>query len=626
MATFTPESAGATDVVDSDPAPVFTMGEFRILERIAGQDLSGPLAARFSSVAPPADRRFLRGIDVSALYRGRAYRPLFLTDEAGHRVGENLLTQIAQAATQGLDPARYRADAIKALLETLPAIEERREWWRIFKSESPDLGSPDSLALLDALLADRYLALGYDLRFGELDGPPRAKPAEPVKGKAATAVPLPESLAVAAVASDTLLTRLSAGAPPPVTDWAPAHEQYALLRQALKDYRRVARNGGWPAVDAVTKTIRPGAEDRRVAQARARLDAEDALLAGRDVPPPPPNAARFDTTLASRLRAFQERHCLEPDGSLGKLTVEELAVPADARVRQIELTLARWRMGPGTEPEPRVEVNTPSMTLNVWNGGRSIWTTRTVVGSGKQSAAWLGKTSKAQTPELYDEIETIEVNPFWYIPEIIIRTELMQKEKRKPGFLDRGGYEWYDPSTGKSGGLASEIPEEDWANPAKRLRLRQRAGGGNSLGRIKFLFHNAFAVYLHDTPDKHYFKKARRNFSHGCVRVQNPAALAETLLTFTTAKRPEKPVEQLMKSSARKVLEMKPPLPIHLLYRTVWVQPDGRIDFLPDLYKWDAELAARLWPTEQPLAGTEAAATGGGAVRRAPSGSTGRKN
>lgn len=555
---------------------------------------------------------------MAALYQARRFRPLFLTDDAGHKIGENLLTQIGQSATQGLDPARYRLEPLKALLDGLPRLEEKKEWWSMFKSTDPPPGLADSLALLDALLVDRYLALGYDLRFGELDGPARPK-------AAAGAVPT-DSAAVTPALSDTLIVRLSTDSPPPVTAWAPTHEQYAFLRQALKDYRRVARNGGWPTVEPVSKTIRLGATDRRVAQARARIDAEDALLAGRPAPPPPLHADHFDTTLVTRIRAFQRRHCIEPDGTLGKMTAEELAVPVEKRVRQVEVTLARWRIGPGAEPEPRVEVNTPSMTLNVRNGGRSIWTTRTVVGSGKQSAAWLGKTSQAQTPELYDEIETIEINPFWYIPEIIIRTELLQKEKRKPGFLDRGGYEWYDPSTGKSGGLASQIPEEDWKNPGKKLRLRQRSGGGNSLGRIKFLFHNAYAVYLHDTPDKHYFKRTRRNFSHGCVRVQNPAALAETLLTFTTAKRPEEPVEQLMKRSARKVLYMKPPLPIHLLYRTVWVEPDGRVDFLPDLYKWDADLAARLWPTQQPLAGTEAAAPSDDKLRQAPAGSPGRKN
>ncbi len=128
-------------------------------------------------------------------------------------------------------------------------------------------------------------------------------------------------------------------------------------------------------------------------------------------------------------------------------------------------------------------------------------------------------------------------------------------------------------------------------NPRKRLWLRQKQGAGNSLGRIKFIFHNAFGVYLHDTPEKQYFKRTRRNFSHGCVRLENPAALAESLMTMTMSKRPKKPVAELMKGSAHEVYYMTPHMPIHLLYRTAWMEADGSVDFLPDIYGWDDELA-----------------------------------
>lgn len=626
---------GDPTATDSAPPAGLKLGDFRLLSRVPAADLTAALERQWQgttlATGPAPAGRWLQANALGAVYRARGFRPLFLGDEFTHRLAENLLTQIDLASSHALNPARYRLGELSATLGRLPAVVEKKQWWEQLLGEKPPVpGQADSLALVDALLADRYLQFGYDLRFGELDGPPRPAPkAEPrPAGKTAA----PESTLAAAppappALADTLILRLSSGNPPPVAAWAPTHPQYAQLRQALDDYRRVVKAGGWPAVDAVSATIKPGATDRRVAQVRARLDAELAALTGQPAPAPPLHPDHFDTTLAARIRVFQRHHQLEPDGTLGKLTAQEMGVTAEKRLRQIEINLTRWRIGPPQEPETRVEVNTPAMTLNFWKEGRMVLTSRTVVGSGKQSAAWLGKTAHAQTPELYDEIETIEINPYWYIPEIIIRTELLRKEKSKPGFLDRGGYEWYNPSTGKSGGNASEIPEEDWSNPRKRLWLRQKQGAGNSLGRIKFIFHNAYGVYLHDTPDKQYFKRVRRNFSHGCVRLQNPAVLAESLLTMTTARRPTKPVADLMKGSAHQTFHMTPPMPIHLLYRTVWMESDGTVDFLPDIYGWDDELAARIWPEQMPLArGADARDDGSSRVREAPTAPPSRGN
>ncbi|TPW14892.1 MAG: peptidoglycan binding domain-containing protein, partial [bacterium] len=379
--------------------------------------------------------------------------------------------------------------------------------------------------------------------------------------------------------------------PPPIGAWEPAHPQYRRLVGALSLYRKVAEAGGWPGIEAGGK-IQKGERNRRVAQIRARLDAEDRLLRQFGGTPTDSLGATavadpelFDAGLKKRVADFQAFHALENDGVAGKGTLAEMNITAADRARQIERTLDRWRQGPGLAPDHRVEVVIPGMWLDLYQDGNPVLTLKTVVGSGHESAEWKGETSVAQTPELVDEIERIEVNPKWHIPEIIIRTELLAKEKKSPGFLDKGGYEWYQPGTGKFG-PASELPDSIWTGK-KRLFLRQRSGDANALGKMKFLFPNPYAVYLHDTPDKKYFNRARRAFSHGCVRVENPSALAESLIAHTTTK-PPRTLTDLLRTGKLHTINMTPAVPIHLLYRTTWVLPDGRVRFLGDLYGWDA--------------------------------------
>lgn len=506
---------------------------------------------------------------LAQVYRGRQYQPIFVGSAEELKRGDALVRELRESGSHGLSTSRYRLEELETLLGGLP--RDAAPWWaQWFRRKDPRAAR--SLARLELILSDRYLAFASDLN--NSSAPSRRPETE-------------------GAPADTLVASLVSSNLPPVESWAPTHPQYEALLAARETYRRIATGGGWPAVDA-GETLKPGGRDPRVVQLRARLNAEAAALPG-SAPgglEPAGDPMLFEPILEKRVREFQARNGLDVDGAVGKGTLAELNVSAADRLRQIEITQARWREGPRREPPHRVEVNIPGMTVYFFHDGEPRLALKTVVGSGRESGAWKGKTSKAETPELVDVIETIEVNPRWYIPEIIVRTELLAKERRKPGYLDRGGYEWYDPKTGAHG-PASSIPESDWGDPTKRLNLRQKSGGQNSLGRIKFVFHNRYAVYLHDTPEKHLFKKGRRNFSHGCVRVETPAVLAESLLAYSSRKA-KKPIEEMMADTARVVITLKPPVPIHLVYRTVWVQDDGAVSFFPDLYGSDPEAARKL--------------------------------
>lgn len=495
-------------------------------------------------------------------YRRNEHRPIFVGSAAGLARGDDLLISLRGVAAEGLLPTRYQLEPLEAALTQV--AESRLNWWERLAAMGKPAGQAEALAVVDRLLTDRYLALAADRR----------------------GILVSDSSSV-----DSLIGLVAAAPPPPIGAWTPAHPQYERLMSALALYRRMAEAGGWPLIDGGEK-LQKGHRGHRVEQIRARLDAEHRLLRQFGGVPidsladmPAPDPALFDANLKVRVAAFQASHAQENDGVAGKGTIAEMNITAAERVRQIERNLERWRQGPGESPDHRVEVLIPGMWLELYQEGKPVLTLRTVVGSGRESAQWEGESSIAKTPELVDRIERIEVNPKWHIPEIITRTELLSKEKKSPGFLDKGGYEWYQPGTGKSG-PASELPDSVWTGK-KRLYLRQRSGDGNALGRMKFLFPNPYAVYLHDTPDKKYFNRTRRAFSHGCVRLQNPSALAESLIAHTTT-RPPKTLAKMLATSNLQTVNLTPQVPIHLLYRTAWVHEDGRVRFLNDLYGWDA--------------------------------------
>jgi murein L,D-transpeptidase YcbB/YkuD len=538
----------------SPAIPASQPGELAAAVQLASVDTT-----HFTPVAPAADDpHWLHPERTRQALDRIGHRPVFVGTAQGLSRGENLLAALRASADHGLPMERYRTGAIDSALAAVP--RDSGSWWQRLTRTGPDAARYRALQDLDRLLVDRYLALGFDYLAVDPDS----------------------------AAADTLVAALAARPVPTIDTWLPEHPQYAALVAVLPTWRRAAEEGGWATIDG-TEKLKLGDRGPRVAQLRARLDAEARLVAesARQSTTAP---ELFDEELKERVVAFQRRHALDDDGVCGKGTIADLNVSAVDRVAQIERTLLRWRRHPRNLPDYRIEVNIPGMMLYLWNGGTTTWTTRTVIGSGRESPKWKGKTSIAMTPEMLEEIETIEVNPKWHIPEIIVRTELLASEKKKPGYLDRGGYEWYDPKT-KEHGPASEIPDSVWTDPKSRLFLRQRSGDANALGRVKFLFPNPHAVYLHDTPDKQYFKRGRRAYSHGCIRVENPLALAESLFVRTT-KPPKKTLAQMLRTGTLHPIEMEPHVPIYLLYRTVWIEPDGTTNFLPDLYGWDEELDA----------------------------------
>jgi murein L,D-transpeptidase YcbB/YkuD len=290
------------------------------------------------------------------------------------------------------------------------------------------------------------------------------------------------------------------------------------------------------------------------------------------------NAVVFDRDLRDALRNFQRRHAIDDDGVIGTATLRELNQTIDERIGEIALNLDRWRWLPRELGDFFILVNIAGFELEVIENDRAIEAMNVVVGK----PGW-------STPVFSDTVKHVVVNPYWTPPKSIIEEEILPAVERDPTYLERNNFE----RTSDGG-------------------FRQRPGPRNALGDYKFLFPNSYDIYLHDTPADHLFSRARRDFSHGCIRLERPADLARLLVSKASAHSAAS-LEAMVGTRREKWIPLKRTIPIYIVYFTAWVQEDGTLRFHHDVYGHDEELeleSARLQP-DAPAAQRVAAVSGG---------------
>ncbi len=322
----------------------------------------------------------------------------------------------------------------------------------------------------------------------------------------------------------------------------------------------------------------------RVAALRARLNASGDLTAPSPAPGTP-TLDGYDDTVAAAVSHFQRRHGLEPTGKAGDDTLAELNVPIADRIRQMEVNLERWRWMPSSLGDRYIQVNVPDFRLDVVEDGQVPLSMRVIVGK-----------PKSRTPSFSGRMTYLELNPDWNLPDDIAANEVAPKLAANPGYLASHDMElirgWgdkrevVDPSTVDAADLAK-------LGKGSPYRLRQRSGVGNPLGQVKFMFPNPFDVYLHGTPSQHLFARTVRNFSHGCVRLEKPADLAAYLLKDNPQWTPET-IQDAIASGEHQTVLLPKPLPVYILYWTVWVDADGTVELRRDLYGHDEAIAKAL--------------------------------
>jgi len=378
----------------------------------------------------------------------------------------------------------------------------------------------------------------------------------------------PRSLDLAAVLNTALV---GGGMEAALRGLDPALPEYAALRAALPRYRALAASGGWERV-APGPNLGPdrSADSLRVSVLERRLAAEGYLgdVTGDGV---------YSDRMAEAVGRFQIRHGLEPDGVVGRWTLEAINVPATRRVREIELGMERLRWLPADLGERYVRVNIAAQRLDLFDHGRIDTTLRVIVGRDE----W-------ETPVFSDSMRYIVLNPYWNVPDHIAAHTILTKVLEDSTYLKSGDYEVFS-GTGREAAMVDPA-SVDWASFAGSeeipYRIRQKPGPQNALGRMKFMFPNRFNVYLHDTSDPRLFRKQDRQLSHGCIRVESPLTLARFL--FADAWDPER-FERASRSKGEKTLRLPHTVPIHLVYWTATADDQG-VSFFADAYGADAEL------------------------------------
>ena len=507
-----------------------------------------------------------------ALYQSRNYKPIWTGADGPLPQAYEMIEVIKESPGEALDPSEYNLSQIEQVLG--------RE------------SNPETMAELDLLLTNAYLNYGHDMLYGRVS--PEQINLELMFGE--TPVSLNELLIKSAAENNIRESLIGL---------APAYPVYARLREALVGYREIASNGGWPTVPGGAK-LKKGSRGPRVKALRERLKVTGELS------PSSPDSDIFDEELNQAVLRFQERNGLYEDGVVGKSTIEYLNVPADARVRQIELTMERFRILPRNMGRRFILVNIANYHLYGVSDNRDTTTMRIVVGKPQ----W-------NTPIFSEQMTHMVINPYWNIPPSIFKDDIAPRVRTDPNYMsDRNiqavglempvieedvsapeeeTLEITEASDGENG------TETDRAEPTEhpayaeyrskvlsgKYRLRQQPGPRNPLGRIKFLFPNKYSVYLHDTPNRGYFKRAQRNFSHGCIRVEKPIELADFVL-YSDPDWSRQKVQSAIHSGRTRTVHLQEPLAVYILYFTAWANPDGSVSFHKDIYGLDSVLANAL--------------------------------
>jgi murein L,D-transpeptidase YcbB/YkuD len=346
---------------------------------------------------------------------------------------------------------------------------------------------------------------------------------------------------------------------------APEHPGFLRLETALTAYRELAATDGWPALPE-GPVLEAGVRDARVATLRARLRRTGEFTAAMDAAMGA-DAWFFDAALASALRRFQSRHGLPDTGLLTERTRLALNVPADERVRQLEATRTRWLWLPRDFGPRHLFANVPAGRLELVENGTTRLVMRIIAGHPSRP-----------TPTFQDTVRAITVNPPWNVPRRVAVEDLLPGQQADRGYFDRLGIRVLR----ERDGVVVDAKGIDWQSLGPDnfpYRLVQRPGPLNSLGRLKFVTGNPWDIFLHDTPARGLFDLNSRTLSSGCLRLEAPEALAEILLEGNVPS-----------TKATQTVPLPRPITLYVVYLTSWVDPDGTVQFRPDVYGRDAHL------------------------------------
>ncbi len=355
--------------------------------------------------------------------------------------------------------------------------------------------------------------------------------------------------------------------------YEPVNLYYSKLKKKLLLYRNIQKKGGFPVIKSDQEFLTKTETDSTLLQVKKRLVLSGDLKIN-------DNTIVYTMDLVKAVFHFQQRVGLPENGKLDFKTIAEMNKPVDFRIKQMLVNMERLRWIPVEIENDYLLVNIPEYKLHVFENKKLLWKTNVVVGKdNKQTIIFKGNISR------------IILNPYWNVPNSIIIQEILPKLKRNANYLSNNNMEVFS-NKGKDTNAATI----NWNKYSKNVPfiIRQKPGSDNSLGKMKFLFPNSFDIYLHDTPSKEQFSQNKRDFSHGCIRVENPKKLAMYLLRNDKTWNQEK-VDNVLKTTTETGISVKPNIPVYITYFTVWVDVNGDLNFRNDIYNLDDELAKEIF-------------------------------
>jgi murein L,D-transpeptidase YcbB/YkuD len=357
----------------------------------------------------------------------------------------------------------------------------------------------------------------------------------------------------------------------------PGYAAYRRTLKALESYTEMLKQGEDEPLPAIASVLVPGQSYSGAAVLANRLRRLGDLPGDAGLPAQPD---LYAGSLVEAVKNFQQRHGLKPDGRIGDETFQQLSTPLAVRVRQLEFALERFRWLPASLKPPLVVVNIPEFQLRAYED-HHVLTMKVIV----------GKAFDHQTPVFADQMEYTIFRPYWNVPESIVKDEIVPLLRKRPGYLAKHQMEVVDH---QGNVVTADTVDASTLRQlrAGRLEVRQRPGPQNSLGLVKLVFPNQYDVYLHGTPERELFAKARRDFSHGCIRVEDPAALAEWALSGSPWK--TESIRAAMNGEQTLQVNLPRPIPVLIVYATAIVEDDGKVHFFDDVYGLDQALAGAL--------------------------------
>lgn len=497
----------------------------------------GPaIAARIADAKRPdwvAPDRWKR---VAALYKEYDHSPLWLEEGGAKGRAVALLDAIRHAPEDALDTTAYPVGAIAKVVDA---------------KRLTDTASAETIANADVLLTSAYVAYASDMLMGQVD-PRKVSQSWHIGSGVAER----DSAVKRALEESDMASALKA--------MAPDDPDYGSLKRAYARVRKAAASGGWPAVSGGMKEpeLLAAIHARHLVEVDSGAESTHAytLPDSTDSAGAVHKRSRTRSPLADELIRYQLHHGLEPTGHLDKETITALNIPADGRAMQIAANMERHRWLPRSLGSRYVIVNVPAFRLDAHDSSGVVLSMKVVVG-----AEYNGRA----TPTFSDSMELVVFRPYWNITPEIQAKEIEPKAASNPGWLESQNMEYY-----RDGGV---------------MRIRQRPGEKNSLGLVKFLFPNDFNIYLHDTPAKSLFAKTDRAASHGCIRLEKPASLAEWVLGWDASR-----VEQAMNSGPdNHQVRLPRKIPVYIVYFTSYIR-NGELYFGDDIYDRDEALTRQM--------------------------------